>query len=106
MAKARLNFYCLAGLLLLATVTARTQQPATLTNLQFDIVGMQLTVDPPALTVPKNIPTQINTLLKLPAGAGDEAKEALAELSAKSVIMAELRGPSISPSEITVLPGK
>ena len=40
------------------------QQP--LTQLQFDIVGVRLVVDPPALTVPKNIATQINTSLALP----------------------------------------
>ena len=40
------------------------QQP--LTQLQFDIVGVRLVVDPPALTVPKNIPTYINATLVTP----------------------------------------
>ena len=50
-----------------ASAPARAQQ-APLTQLQFDIVGVRLVVDPPALTVPKNIATQINTsLVRRPA---------------------------------------
>ena len=46
-----------------------------LAHLQFDIVGVRLVVDPPALTVPKNIATQINTSLVTPPGLGAEVRE-------------------------------
>ena len=48
--------------MVLAMVPVRVfaDDPETFTELQFDIVGIQLQIDPLALTVPKNIPTQIN----------------------------------------------
>jgi len=68
-----------ATALLAATPAYAQQQP--LTQLQFDIVGVRLVVDPPALTVPKNIPTQINTTLAIPATTGSDARDAIAALT-------------------------
>ncbi len=62
--------FCLAAQ---APTAAQVQQP--LTQLQFDIVGVRLVVDPPALTVPKNIATQINTSLALPPNSGPETRD-------------------------------
>ena len=36
------------------------EQPLTHLQFDFDIVGVKLSVDPPALTVPKDIPTFVN----------------------------------------------
>src|SRR5436190_17433736 len=100
----------LAGLgLVLATLTIRVhaqQPPAPLTQLQFDIIGVRLVVDPPALTVPKNIATQINTTLALPPGIGAEARDAVLTLTDGAQVEAELRGPSLAPTRITVVPGQ
>jgi hypothetical protein len=73
-----------------------------LKQLRFDIVGVRLVVDPPALTVPKNIPTFINATLVTPPEAGAAANDALASLSSGAVVEAELRGPSIPPTRIAV----
>lgn len=78
---------------------------SSLEQLRFDIVGIRFVVDPPALTVPKNIATQINTSLVVPPSAGADVKEALAALSAGALIEAELRGPSIPPTRISVPAG-
>ena len=94
-----------AAVLLLAPTPALAQQPS-LAQLQFDIVGVKLVVDPPALTVPKNIATQINTSLALPAGADPSALQALAQLASESVVEAELRGPELTPTTLRVQPGQ
>lgn len=91
--------------LIAAAMPAHAQSPPPLTQLQFDIVGVRLVVDPPALTVPKQIATQINTRLELPAGANANAAEALATLARNGVVEATLRGPSIPPTRITTRPG-
>jgi hypothetical protein len=85
---------------------AAAQTPPILTELQLDIVGVRLVVDPPALTVPKNIATQINTSLALPPGAGDEVRDAVASLTAGAIVEAELRGPQFPPTRITAVPGQ
>jgi hypothetical protein len=87
---------------------ARAQNGGTtpLAQLQFDIVGVRLVVDPPALTVPKNIATQINTSLTLPPGTGPETREAIESLTNGALIEAELRGPEISPTRIVTRPGQ
>ncbi|MGE5243271.1 MAG: Ig-like domain-containing protein [Betaproteobacteria bacterium] len=77
-----------------------------LTRLRFDIIGVRLVVDPPALTVPKNLATQINTSLVLPPGIGDEARDAILALTDGAQVEAELRGPSLPPTRIAVVPGK
>ncbi|QYZ65331.1 MAG: hypothetical protein OI74_04575 [Gammaproteobacteria bacterium (ex Lamellibrachia satsuma)] len=74
-------------------------------ELQFDIIGVQLTVDPPALTVPKDIPTIVNTELSLPPGAGPEAQAALDRLRSETRVQAQLRGPSLPAIDIEVRPG-
>jgi len=86
-------------------VRANAQQPP-LARLQFDIVGIRLVVDPPALTVPKNIATHINTSLVVPPSAGTDVRDALAALTAGAVVEAELRGPLIPPTRITAVPGQ
>src|SRR4029434_701007 len=94
-----------ATIALAALMTARVSaQTATadLAQMRVDIVGVRLVVDPPALTVPKNIATQINTSLALPPGIGAEAREALLQLTDGAVVEAELRGPSIPATRITV----
>ena len=55
-------------------------QVDTLTQLKFNIVGVKLQVDPPRLTVPKDIPSFINASLTLPDGADAATQSALAEL--------------------------
>jgi hypothetical protein len=91
---------CAVFVSLEAGVAAQSGLP--LKQLQFDIVGVRLVVDPPALTVPKNIPTHINTQLVTPPEAGAAAQEALAGLTSGAVIEAELRGPAIPPTRIVV----
>lgn len=81
-------------------------QAPRLTTLRFDIVGLELKLDPAELTVPKNIPTQINTLLDLPDGAGPEAQLARRTLEASAFVEAELRGPGVAPTQIVVRPGQ
>src|SRR5882672_5003141 len=98
-----------AGFLVLAPLAigvAAQQAPSTttLTRLQFDVIGVRLVVDPPALTVPKNIVTQINTSLVTPDGLGNEIRFAIATLTDGAAIEAVLRGPSISPTLIRVAP--
>src|SRR5262245_7915870 len=94
--------------LLLVPVRAVAQTaPAPLTQLQFDIVGVRLEVDPPALTVPKNIATQINTRLVLPPNTGPEGQRALATLAEGAMVVAQLHGPAISPPvTLTAQPGQ
>jgi hypothetical protein len=95
----------LAAVWLLPTnAVAQNGAGQPLTQLQFDIVGVRLVVDPPVLTVPKQIATQINTQLELPAGA--EGSAALAALTQSSIVEATLRGPSIPPTRITTTPGQ
>ena len=92
----------------LAAMPAAAQQSGapTVTHLQFDIVGVRLVVDPPALTVPKNIATQINTSLVTPSGLGTDVRDALATLTDGAQVEAELRGPSLTPTRIAVVPGQ
>ncbi len=89
---------------LCSAAPSQAQQP--LTQLRFDIIGLRLQVNPDVLTVPKNIPTEIDTLLALPSGAGPEAINARATLQAESTVEAELRGPGLPPSRIVVRPGQ
>ena len=90
------------------TAIAYAQQPAPpLAQLQFDIVGVRLEVDPPVLTVPKNIATQINTRLVLPPHVGAEGQEALARLADGATVEARLHGPGIpEPVVLSVQPGQ
>ncbi len=84
--------------------TASAQPP--LAQLQFDIVGVRLVVDPPVLTVPKNIATQINTTLQLPPGAGTNTREAIDTLTNGAIVEAELRGPDLPRTRIVTRPGQ
>ena len=79
---------------------------APLAQLRFDIVGVRLVVDPPALTVPKQIATRINTSLVLPTGAGIDTSAAVAALTQGALVEGTLRGPSIPPTRITARPGE
>ena len=102
---ARLWMWFYTLFLMITTVPIYAQvQP--LTQLRFDIVGVRLIADPPALVVPKNIATRINTELSLSADAGSEATEALTSLTDDTLVVAELRGPYIDPVEIKVRPGQ
>lgn len=98
--------YLLAALQTMQRVTAQTAPTNSLTELRLDIVGVRLAVDPPTLTVPKNIPTQINTKLVLPDGSGAIGSTAQASFLSDTSVQAELRGPSLTPRTITVLPGQ
>ncbi len=90
-----------------APVRAQGQgSTAPLTQLRFDIIGVRLVVDPPALTVPKQIATQINTSLVLPAGSGTDTGEAVAALVRNGLVEGTLRGPSIPPTRLTARPGE
>lgn len=93
-------------LALSTTISAQNGSVAPLAQLQFDIVGVRLVVDPPVLTVPKQIATQINTRLEVPAGAGANTVQAIAALASGGVVEATLRGPSIPPTRITTRPGQ
>ncbi|MCP5152800.1 MAG: Ig-like domain-containing protein [Ectothiorhodospiraceae bacterium] len=93
-----------SALLALAQSSAHAQSP--LTNLTLDIVGARLVVEPPALVVPKNIATQVNTRLELPAGAPAEALALVEDLAAGSRVVAELRGPGLDPVEVSARPGE
>src|SRR6188474_3391244 len=97
-----------AAMAIALTARARAQQaPAPpLAELQFDIIGVRLVVDPPALTVPRNIATQINTSLVTPPGLGAEVQAALATLTDGAQVEAELRGPSLAPTRIAVQAGQ
>ena len=98
----------LAGFTLFAAAPAFAQNGGStpLTRLRFDIVGIRLVVDPPVLTVPKNIPTVINTSLALPPSATSDVRDALNALTAGAVVEATLRGPSLPPTRITVPAGQ
>lgn len=102
------RFRIAAWVMLIAAFSAcaLAQSQIPLTQLEFDIVGIRLVVDPPALTVPKNIATQINTQLVLPNGSGFDAGDALATFTAETVVEAELRGPSLLPTKIVTKPGQ
>src|SRR5437879_2649845 len=91
-------------MLILLPLYTHAEEPQQLTALQFDIVGIRLTVDPPTLTVPKNIATQLNTALVVPDGSGPEVAQALAAFAQGAVVEAELRGPAITPTTLTVKP--
>jgi hypothetical protein len=103
-----MRFGCAMLLASLAARPAAAQQSGapTVTHLQFDIVVVRLVVDPPALTVPKNIATQINTSLVTPSGLGTDVRDALATLTDGAQVEAELRGPSLAPTRIAVVPGQ
>src|SRR5687767_5646284 len=90
----------------LAFCSRASAQTTPLTQLQFDIVGVRLVVDPPALTVPKQIATQINTSLVLPSSAAIETRDAVAALAHGGLVEATLRGPFIPPTRITARPGE
>jgi hypothetical protein len=94
----------ISSLFLLLAIGQAGAQP--LAQLQFDIVGIKLAVDPPALTVPKDIPTFVNAQLTLPAGIGPEAQGAIRELAQGAAVLAELRGPALTPTTISALPGQ
>ena len=94
------------ALALPVAVRAQNGGSTPLAQLQFDIVGVRLVVDPPALTVPKNIATQINTSLTLPPGAGAETRDAIESLTSGALIEAELRGPELTPTRIVTRPGQ
>src|SRR6266478_525439 len=82
------------------------QSSAPLAQLEFDIVGMRLSVDPATLTVPKDIATQINTQLTFTANAGVDATNALAALTTDTTVEGELRGPGIPAVRLSVKPGQ
>jgi hypothetical protein len=96
----------LLNALFMSLTTPAAAQAPTLTQLQFDIVGVRLVVDPPVLTVPKNIATQINTSLALPDGVGTTAREAIEALTNGAFVEAELRGPSLPATRIVTRPGQ
>ncbi|MBI3860214.1 MAG: carboxypeptidase regulatory-like domain-containing protein, partial [Thaumarchaeota archaeon] len=103
------TFFVAAASLLLALVSvcAQAQETPSLTQLQFDIVGARLAVDPPTLTVPKNIPTQINTFFDFPDGVSQEVKDqVLGAFVADAEVEAELRGPSFAPRRVRARPGQ
>src|SRR5262249_8518357 len=91
---------------LLSTTAWGQQSSPSLAQLRFDIIGVRLVVDPPALTVPKNIATQINTTLALPPGIGAESRDAILTLTDGAQVEAELRGPSLLPTRIVIAPGQ
>src|SRR5262245_17042103 len=93
-------------MLALLPLYALAQAPQPLLELQFDIVGIRLQVDPPTLTVPKDIPTQINTQLVVPTSSNADTTAALATLTAGTMVTAELRGPSIPPITLSAKPGQ
>jgi hypothetical protein len=94
----------MVGCALWSTTVAAQAPP--LAQLQFDIVGLRLVIDPPALTVPKQIATQLNTSLVLPAGAPTDASDAIASLVQGAIVEGTLRGPSIPPTRLTTRPGE
>lgn len=81
-------------------------QGALVTQLQFDIVGIRLVVDPSTLTVPKNTPTIVNVSLKGPDNTGFEVASAVSTLTAGATVEALLSGPSIPTTKISVQPGQ
>jgi hypothetical protein len=95
--------WCCSLVLLITGTNALAQ---SLTHLQFDIVGIRLAVEPPALTVPKDVPTLVNTHLTLPAGAGTQAQAAVERFADGAAVLAELRGPQLTPTTIAALPGE
>lgn len=104
---ARVGHALLCAWLVSSTDTAaQTNGTSALTQLQFDIVGVRLVVDPPVLTVPKQIATQINTSLVLPTGASLNTSDAVAALTQGALVEGTLRGPSIPPTRITARPGQ
>ena len=50
-------------------------QAEPLAQLEFDIVGVRLQVDPPHIMMPKEIPTFFNSEFTLPEGAGEKRRE-------------------------------
>ena len=68
--------------------------------LRFDIVGIQLAVDPSTLTVPKDIATHVNVSLQAPVGAGQVFEPAIAKLREGAEVRAKLRGPGISTVDL------
>jgi hypothetical protein len=82
---------------------AQAAQP--LTQLQFDIVSIRLAVALPALSVPKNVATQINTQFVMLSSGGVETVGAIAALSDTTAVEADLGGPAIPPRTLTAQPG-
>src|SRR5688572_20663219 len=103
---ARIGTALLLPLLALSARPSAQQTAPPLAQLQFDIVGVRLVVDPPAVTVPKQIATQINTSLVLPSNAASETRDAVAVLTHGGLVEATLRGPFIPPTRITARPGE
>ncbi len=64
----------------------------TLAATRFDLVGVDVTVDPAAQTVPINTPTEIRTLIAAPTGVDPEAY--LATINPNYRIRGELSGPA------------
>src|SRR5438067_840690 len=67
MQTSRLRLMSQIGSLLLVLMGGEVAAQS-LAQLQFDIVGIKLAVDPPALTVPKDLSTFVNAQLVLPTG--------------------------------------
>lgn len=64
----------------------------TLAATRFDLVGVDVTVDPSTQTVPINTPTEIRTLIAAPTGVDPEAY--LATINPNYRIRGELSGPA------------
>ncbi len=94
----------IGGLLLVAAVPtgalAQQPPPALLTELELRIVGARLVVEPPALTVPKDIATFVTARIDAPDPA------AIRGLTDGAAVLAELRGPEIAPTTIAAVPGE
>ena len=102
-----IRYFLYACILLHATLnTIYASDKSGIIIIQFDIVGMNLIIDPYNLTVPKNITTQVNTSLTLPSGAGPELQGAVAAMASQGMVEAQLRGPSITPQTLRAKPGQ
>src|ERR1700676_318555 len=78
----------------LPVLNAIAQQP--LTTIQYQLLGVSVEVSPSALTVPRSIPSQLNTAVSNGAN-----------LPSNAVVRATLRGPSFpTPLEITTTPAQ
>ena len=79
---------------------------APLTELDFEILGLGLAVEPAVLTVPRDIPTRIEARLAAPEAAdAPDVEEALRALRGQARVRALLRGPNLAPQTIEVRPG-
>ena len=95
----------LTACLVLATqlaVSASAQPLPPLAQLEFDIVGIRLAVDPAALTVPKDIATQINTHLMFSTAGGVDTTNAVASLTADTIVLNAGTSVTISALKVDV----